>query len=165
MKQRKTKAPEKPDQLALYERGIRAFREGDFHRAKALFEQASEGPNRGIAHRARLHVLMCDRRLEAASPVPQTAEEHYTYAVALMNARDLNAARPQLEKALQLDPKADHVYHTLAVCLTLSGDWQGAYQSLRRAIELRPQNRILARQDADLSAVTNRPPFDHLLRS
>jgi len=149
--------------LSLFEEGARAFRSGNFAAARNLFEKASHGPNREVGHRAQLHVAMCERRLSSAVPAPKTAEEHYTYAIALINIRSLDAARQHLEAALSMDPKSDHFYYALALCLGLSGDSQGAYQNLKRAIEMRPENRIAARQDADFAPLINQPPFDRLL--
>ncbi len=163
MQAKRVKAPVKADQLSVFEQGIRAFRAGEFSRAKQLFEKAAEGPSRDIAHRARSHVLMCVRRLPDAVPALTTAEEHYTYAVALINSRNLATARQHLEAALEMDPKADHIQYTMALCLGLSGDLEGSYTYLKRAIELRPQNRIAARQDADFAGFGKRPPLDRLL--
>jgi Flp pilus assembly protein TadD len=106
---------------------------------------------------------MCERRLSSPAPAPKTAEEHYTYAIALINSRDLDTARQHLETALGMAPESDHFYYALALCLGLSGDSQGAYRNLKRAIELRPQNRIAARQDSDFAPLINQPPIDRLL--
>ena len=111
----------------------------------------------------RLHAAMCDRRLEQAPVSLQSAEDHYNYGVAMINTRKLGEARLHLEKALALEPKADHICYALSLSLALAGDLGGAYENLRRAIELEPRNRIIARQDADFAPVANQPPFDALL--
>ncbi|MCC6862058.1 MAG: tetratricopeptide repeat protein [Bryobacterales bacterium] len=160
---RTTRTPQKPQQFSLFEEAARAFRNGNFAAARSLFQKAAQGPDREITNRAQLHVAMCERRLSSAAPAPKTAEEHYTYAVALMNSHDLAGARKHLETAIRMDPKPDHFYYALALCLGLSGDSQGAYQNLKRAIELRPQNRIAARQDADFAPLIKQPPLDRLL--
>ena len=51
----------------------------------------------------------------------------------------------------------------MAVCQALSGDVQDAYDSLKRAIDLQPRNRMVARQDSDLDAISNQPRFGRLL--
>ncbi len=152
-----------PDQLQLYESGIRLFNASRYREARELFAKAARGYDRGIAHRAELHVRMCDRRLEEPVALPQTAEEHYTYGVALINARELAAAREHLQAALAMASEADHVYYALALCYGLAGDLQAAYENLKRAIELQPRNRIQARQDADFAPFSGLPPLDRLL--
>lgn len=152
-----------PGQLQSYERGMRLFHAGQFREARDQFLQSLVGPERDIAHRAELHVRMCDRRLEKQRPVLSTAEDHYNYGVALLNARDLGGARRHLEAALGMDGKADHVHYALALCRAIAGDLQGAYEDLKRAIELQPRNRIIARQDDDFARFANQPPLDRLL--
>jgi len=152
-----------PDQLQIYEAGIRLFHSGSFREARELFRKVLSGPDRGVAHRADLHARMCERRLEQPLVLPQTAEEHYNYGVALINARELAAAREHLQAALAMDATADHVYYALALCYGLAGDLPGAYENLKRAIELQPRNRIAARQDADFAIFANQPPLDRLL--
>jgi tetratricopeptide (TPR) repeat protein len=152
-----------PAQLASFEAGIKLFHGGKFREARERFEDASHGSDRGIAHQAELHMKMCDRRLQEQAVVLNTAEDHYNYAITLINARDLNPARRHLEKALEQQPDADHVYYALSLCHGLSGDLQRAFEYLKRAIEIQPRNRIAARQDADFSGIANQPPLDRLL--
>lgn len=152
-----------PDQLSFYEAGMRHFHTGKYREARDLLLQSLVGPERDIAHRAELHIRMCDRRLEAPKPVLHSAEEHYNYGVALLNSRDLTSARHHLQIALALDPGADHVHYALAICYALTGDLQGSYENLKRAIEIQPRNRIAARQDADFAPFTHQHPFDRLL--
>jgi Flp pilus assembly protein TadD len=110
-----------------------------------------------------VQIRICEQRLTAPAPEPQSAEEHYNYAIALMNLRDLEPARRYLTAALQMDSRADHVHYAMGICLALSGDASGAYDSLRRAIELQPRNRMVARQDSDLDGIANQPRFSRLL--
>jgi tetratricopeptide (TPR) repeat protein len=152
-----------PDQLRLYEAGIRLFHSGNYREAREQFGKATRGSDRGIAHRAELHARMCDRRLEQPAALPKTAEEHYNYGVALINARELAAAREHLQAALAMESAADHIFYALALCYGLSGDLQACYENLKRAIELQPRNRIAARQDADFAPFANQPPLDKLL--
>lgn len=156
-------AAKSPDQLHLFESGIRLFREGNFQEARELFRKAAAGPDRGIAHRAELHARMCDRRCEKPVQVPNTVEDHYNYAVAMINVRNLEQARNHLRAALQIDLGADHVYYALALCEALSGNLSLAYDSLKTAIDLQPRNRVAARQDVDFAPFVHQTPIDRLL--
>jgi tetratricopeptide (TPR) repeat protein len=152
-----------PDQLEVFDSAIKQFHARKFREAKEAFLAAMNGSDRGIAHKAELHVRMCDRRLEEQALVLRTADEHYDYAITLINERKLPTARQHLLKGLEQQPEADHIYYALALCDGLSGDIQGACENLRRAIEIQPRNRIAARQDADFAAIANQPPLDRLL--
>src|ERR1043165_6285680 len=76
-------------QLRRYEEAYRLFRSQSFAQAKAAFEKAIDGPQRELTHNARLHVSMCERRMQSAHVEFATAEEHYNYAIARLNTRDL----------------------------------------------------------------------------
>ena len=159
-----TVAQPAPDQLEMYESAIRLFHAGKFQEARELFRLAAAGRDPGVRHRAELHIAMCDRRLARAPEQPQTAEEHYNFGVAAINARDLPGARQHLETAARMSTGADHVHFALALCLGLSGDLEGAYEHLKRAIEIDPRNRIAARQDTDFAPLLRQPPLDSLVR-
>ena len=150
-------------QFMAFERAIGFLHKRNFREAKELFEKAREGPSRQIASNAALQIRICEQRLTAPAPEPKSADEHYNYAIALMNLRDLEQARQYLTTALQMDSRADHVHYALGICLALSGNASGAYDSLRRAIELQPRNRMVARQDSDLDGIANQPRFSRLL--
>lgn len=150
-------------QLSSFEAGMRFFHARKFKEAREQFVDAATGPERDVAQRARLHTSMCDHRLQQATVSLGSAEEYYNYGIALINARNVVEARIHLEKALQIEPGADHIHYALALAQALSGDVTNAYDNLRRAIELEPRNRILARQDADFGPLAHQPPFDALL--
>lgn len=150
-------------QYNAFERAIQLLHKRNYREAKEMFEKARLGPSQEIASNALLHVQMCVRRLAAPEPEPKSAEDHYNYAIALINLRNLEQARRHLEISLKMEPRADHVHYALGVCLALSGDAAGAYDSLKRAIDLQPRNRMVARQDSDLDAVANQPRFSRLL--
>ena len=152
-----------PDQLEIFESAIKLFHARKFREARERFLASKGGPDRGISHKSELHVRMCDRRLEEQALVLRTADEHYDYAITLINERKLPIARQHLMKGLEQQPEADHIYYALALCDGLSGDLQGACDNLKRAIEIQPRNRIAARQDADFAGIANQPPLDRLL--
>ncbi len=151
------------NQLSNFEAAMKLFHARNFKEARHLFANAAEGPERDVAQRARLHIAMCDRRLEKATVSPGTAEECYNYGVAMINARNLAEARVHLQRGLEIAPHADHIHYALALAQALAGDSAAAYDSLKRAIELEPRNRLIARQDADFAPIANQPPLDALL--
>ena len=150
-------------QLEAFARAIQLLHQRNFREAKDWFEKARQGPSLEVGANAATHVRMCERRLAAPPPEPKSAEEHYNYAVALINLRNLGQARRHLETALEMEPRADHVHYAMAVFRALSGDTSGAYDSLKRAIELQPRNRMVARQDSDFDAIGKNPRFSSLL--
>jgi tetratricopeptide (TPR) repeat protein len=150
-------------QLRRYEEAYRLFRSQNFAQAKAAFERAVDGPQRELTHNARLHVSMCERRMQSTPVEFSTAEENYNYGIARLNTRDLTVARRYFEAALSLAPNGDHIYYGLALCCGLGGDLQGCYENLKRAIDLQPKNRLIARQDQDFNTIVQHPVFHQLL--
>ena len=150
-------------QLVSFEAAMKLFHVRKLKDAREKFVEAEAGPERDVAQRARLHIAMCDRRLQRTPVHLGSAEDYYNYGVALINTRDVAEARTHLEKALQIAPASDHIHYALALAQALSGDVVNAYENLRRAIELEPHNRIMARQDADFVPLAHQPPFETLL--
>jgi tetratricopeptide (TPR) repeat protein len=151
------------NQFSNFEAAMKLFHARKLREARDLFARAAEGPERDVAQRARLHLAMCDRRLEKPPVSLSSAEDHYNYGVALINARNVAEARATLEKGVEIGPNVDHIHYALALARALSGDLAGAFESLRRAIELEPRNRAIARQDVDFASIAGQPPFDVLL--
>lgn len=151
------------NQLSIFESAMKLFHARNLQDARELFHLAGQGPQPDVANRARLHVSMCDRRLQQATVNLGSAEEYYNYGIAVLNTRNATEARGHLEKALQMSPGADHILYALALAQAMGGDFPAAYENLRRAIELEPRNRILARQEADFAHLASQPPFDSLL--
>jgi tetratricopeptide (TPR) repeat protein len=159
----KAQAVSAEKQLQNFEAASKLFHARKLPEARELFMEAAAGPERDVAHRAKLHASMCDRRLQQPSVNLRTAEDFYNYGVALLNTRKVEESRANLEKALQLAPDTDHIHYALALVQALAGDVAGAHEHLRRAIELEPRNRIMARQDGDFAALSGHPQFQALL--
>lgn len=150
-------------QAEVFESAVALFHSGQFQAAQELFLKAAKGSSREMAHTALLHSRMCARRLDPAEVAPKTPEEHYNYAVALINERRLEAAERHLRQALAQVPDGDHLYYVMALCRGLGGDLAGAYANMKRAIELQPYNRIAARNDPDFAEIGQQPPLAGLL--
>jgi len=150
-------------QRGSFEAAMKLFHTRDMKQARELFEQAALGPERDVAQRSRLHIAMCDRRLERDGVSLRSAEDYYTYGIALLNSRKIPEARTHLEQALRLAPEADHIHYAMAAAQVLHGDLTGAHEHLKRAIEIEPRNRLHARQDTDFAHLSHQPPFEALL--
>ncbi len=150
-------------QQQIYEEAIRLFQANRFDRAEPLFRKAAQGSNRTLAHHAQAHAQMCQKRLHPLQVKLRSADDHYSYAVAMMNARRLEEAAEHLAMALRSAPRADHVHYALAAVQALRGRRHEAYESLKTAVELEPKNRLLARGDPDFAAVLDYPPLAGLL--
>src|SRR5215472_7394868 len=109
-------------QLSSFEAAMKLFHARKLKEARDLFETAASGPERDVAQRARLHIAMCDRRLQQATVNLGSAEDHYNYGVALINSRNIGEARAHLERALEMAPGSDHIHYALALAQALSGD-------------------------------------------
>jgi len=157
--------PDASEQSRLFEEGVRLFLGQQFLEARARFEAAARGPVTEVAHAARQRVRMCEQRLLQQEPSLHTAEDRYNYAVVLLNQRRWEEAEAHLTKALEENPKGDHLYYALALCRCWRGDMVGAFQCMRRAIEIQPNNRIAARNDPDFAPFVNQPPLADLLRA
>ncbi len=112
-------------QLQAFDRAVQLFRKQQFREAKPVFEEAASGPQKEIAHNAKMHVRMCESRLEKPVVALHTLDDHYNYAIERLNARDMEKARQHLDCAMQLVRKnkensPDHVYYALALCASIS---------------------------------------------
>ncbi len=158
-----TAPPDQRQQAELFDRAIKLFHAADYAAARGLFGRAALGPVPAMAHSAQLHAAMCARRVAAHEPSPQTPEEHYDYAIALINARRFADAERHLAEAIAKRPDADYVHYALALCCGLAGDLRSAYRHLRRAIEIQPRNRTTARNDPDFAVIGRLSPLLELL--
>ncbi|RPI18087.1 MAG: hypothetical protein EHM65_02485 [Acidobacteriales bacterium] len=151
------------EQAKIFDKAAALFHRGDFASAGKLFEKAADGPVGEMACSARLHARMCERRTSRAEPALASAEDHYNYAVALLNRRELQGAEKHLHEGLKLAPNADHIHYALALASGLRGEARQAFDSLKRAIELNPRNRAQARNDPDFVEFAHQPLMASLL--
>lgn len=146
-----------------YEAGLKAMQEHKFEKAKALLEKiVSSGP-RELADRARMYLSSCNQHLQDASANFRTHEEHFDYAVSLMNSGQYEQARGHMEKIMKQNPQADFAYYGMAVVECLAGQVESSLKNLSQAIRLNPQNRFQARNDSDFQNMADDPRFTELL--
>jgi tetratricopeptide (TPR) repeat protein len=146
-----------------YQEGLRALQERKFERAKGLFQKVVSSGSKELGDRAAVHLNTCNQHLEQASTSFKTPEEHYDYAVSLMNLGDYVSAREHLEKILKQAPKADYACYGMAVLDCLTGHYENSLKYLSDAIRLNPANRYQARNDTDFRNMADDPRFTELL--
>src|ERR1039458_7940635 len=100
-------APDGAKQLGSFEAAMKLFHARQFKEARDLFRQAAAGPERDVANRARMHIAICDRRLQQTTLNLRSAEDYYNYGIALINSRKVAEACTHLEKALEIAPASD----------------------------------------------------------
>jgi len=94
-----TEDPRFTQAVQNYEAGLKAMQERKFERAKALLEKVMTAGSRELADRAAMHLNTCQQQLARTSNGGfKSPEEHYDYAISLMNAADYEGARAHLEK-------------------------------------------------------------------
>jgi tetratricopeptide (TPR) repeat protein len=149
--------------LQSYEAGLRAMQEHKFDKAKPHFQKVIGGPKE-LADRAIVHLNTCNQHLERSAATQfKSAEEHFDYAVSLMNVGDYVTAREHLDKLHKQNPKTDYVVYGLSALDCLTGHVEDALKRLDEALRLNPQLRFQARNDSDFQNLAEDPRFTELL--
>jgi len=146
-----------------YEAAVKAMQEHKFEKAKTLLEKILAAGNRELMDRARVHLNLCNQQLAGAATTFKTHEEHFDYAVSLLNGGQFDQARTHMEKILKSNPKADFAYYGMAVVDCLTGQVESSLKNLGESIRLNPQNRFQARNDSDFQNMADDPRFTELL--
>jgi tetratricopeptide (TPR) repeat protein len=162
-KKQATEDPRHTQAVQNYESGLRALQEHKFEKAKGHLQKVLSGPNKSLVDRAQVHIITCDKHLETTAIQFKTTEEHYDYAVSLINAGDYVAAREHLDKLLKQSPKAEYVLYGLAALHCLTGHVEESLKILDEAIQVKPSLRFQARNDTDFQNLAEDPRFTELL--
>jgi len=156
--------PRMTQALQNYEAGLRALQEHKFEKAKPLFEKVLAGANKELTDRAAVHLSTCNQQLErSTSNQFKTIEEHFDYAVSLMNVGDYVTAREHIEKLVKQAPKTDLVIYGLAALDCLTGHVEDSLKHLDEALRLNTSLRYQARNDSDFHNLAEDPRFTELL--
>ena len=161
------KKPPSPGTLAAvraFEQALRLFNRQDFSTAKSAFlsllgkfaEQAE------IVARVRTYLAICEQRLARSPSVPRNADALYNQGVFQLNKDNTAEAIELFEKALKVEPRADHIYYSLAAAYARLNDVTKAMEALRRAIGIRPVHRSHARRDLDFVGLRSNEDFQQL---
>jgi tetratricopeptide (TPR) repeat protein len=149
--------------LQGYEQALKLLQTQKYEKAKLLFEKVIESGISELADRAKVHISICNQQLDQIQNTFNTPEEHYDFAVSLMNLGDFVTAREHLENLSAQRPGLDFVWYGLAVLECLTGRTSESLQHLAEAIRLNPGNRFQARNDSDFRNMADDPRFTELL--
>ena len=150
-------------QAQHFDKALKFFNSKNYKKALGLLKQVAGGPHPSLRHRARVYIEICRQRIRPHKVRLKTADEYYNYGIQLVNERRLEEAESNLRRALKLKPTGAHIHFAAAVLGALAGDVEKACKSLKKAIDLDPRNRVLALNDADLSAILSEPSIAELL--
>jgi outer membrane protein assembly factor BamD (BamD/ComL family) len=146
-----------------YEAGLRAMQEHKYEKAKTFLQKVVSGPSKELADRASVHVSICNQHMDRVTNQFKSPEEHYDYAISLMNVGDYVTAREHLDKLSRQVPKADYVAYGLAALDCLTGHVEDSLRHLAEAIHHNAQLRFQARNDSDFQNLAEDPRFTELL--
>jgi tetratricopeptide (TPR) repeat protein len=149
--------------LQCYEQALRLMQAQKYDKAKAQFEMVIESGISELTDRAKVHMSICSQQMEQSQSNFVTPEEHYDFAVSLMNLGDFVTAREHLEKLSTERADLDFVWYGLAVLECLTGRTAESLQHLAEAIRLNPGTRFQARNDSDFRNMADDPRFTELL--
>lgn len=146
-----------------YQVGLKAMQERKFDKAKVAFQKVVASGIRELAERANVFLNTCNQHLGKTSTSFKTAEEHYDYAISLMNVGDYVGAREHLDKIIKQSGAADYGWYGLSVLNCLTGHYEDALKHLAEAIRLNPRYRFQARNDSDFKNMSDDPRFTELI--
>jgi tetratricopeptide (TPR) repeat protein len=149
--------------LQSYEQGLKLLQAQKFEKAKVLFEKVIEAGVSELRDRAKVNINICNQQLDQIQNTFSTPEEHYDFAVSLMNLGDFVTAREHLENLSSQRPALDFIWYGRAVLECLTGRTSESLQHLAEAIRLNPGNRFQARNDSDFRNMADDPRFTELL--
>src|ERR1700675_805591 len=76
-----------------YEAGLRAMQEHKFEKAKGYLQRVFSAGSKELADRASVHLNACNQQTDRVVAQFKNSEEHYDYAISLMNIGDYVSAR------------------------------------------------------------------------
>jgi tetratricopeptide (TPR) repeat protein len=149
--------------VAQYEAALRLMQDGKYDKAHAAFDKMLAAGAGELSDRARMYATACSQQLVKGKNTFSSSEEHYDYAVSLLNDGHYEDAREQFQLILKSNEKADYAFYGLAVLSSMTGDSHRCLEHLTEAIRQNPRNRIQARADSDFQDMADDPRFTELL--
>ena len=149
--------------LSNYEAALRLMQEGKYDKAHAAFDKMLAAGPGDLADRIRMYINACVQQVSKGKTSFTSHEEHYDYAISLLNDGHYEDAREQFTTILKQNDKADYAFYGLAVLASMTGDPHTCLEHLTEAIRQNPRNRIQARADSDFQDMADDPRFTELL--
>jgi len=149
--------------IALYEVAVRLMQEGKYEKAHAAFEKMLASSPPDLADRIRMYINACLLQVSKGKATFASHEEHYDYAISLLNNGHYEDAREQFKAILKENDRADYAFYGLAVLASMTSDPHTCLEHLTEAIRQNPRNRIQARADSDFQNWADDPRFTELL--
>lgn len=148
-----------------YESGLKAMQAHKFDKAVSYLEKVVAGPSPELADRAAVHLNTCKQQMSRGDTGSKfkSPEEHYDYAISLVNMGDYITAREHFDKLLKTHPTKDFIWYGSAVLECLTGHFPESLRALAESIRLNPANRFQARNDSDFNNLAEDPRFTELL--
>jgi predicted Zn-dependent protease len=161
------KKPPSPGTLAAvraFEQALRVFNRQDFVAAKSAFHSLLDkfADQADIVARVRTYLAICDQRLARTPSTPRNSDALYDRGVFEFNRGNTAEAIDSFEKALKVEPRADHVFYSLAAAYARLNNVTKALEALRHAIGIRPAHRSHARRDLDFAGLRSDESFQQL---
>ena len=147
--------------VAIYERGLDALQRHDYTGAAHVFESVLQKypEEKELHERVRLYLNICQRHATREEPAPRTIDERLFASTLAINGGKYDEALSHLRLVRDEDPDNDHALYMLAVAHAQRGEHAEAIAHLERAIAMNPENRGLARNDADLEPLRGDESF------
>jgi tetratricopeptide (TPR) repeat protein len=149
--------------MSSYMTAVQLLQQGRFEKALSALEKLLPTAPPELVERCRMYIATCQHQLERPALAFATPEEHYDYAISLLNTGYFEDSREHFNAILASHPMADYVYYGMALLDAITGQPQECLQNLARAIELNPRNRLQARVDNDFQNIVDDPRFTELL--
>ena len=155
--------PAQQKTMQEYESALKAMQEGKYDKAHAAFDKMLASGAGELSDRVRMYANACLLQSAKGKNTFASHEEHYDYAVSLLNDGHYEDAREQFKLILKENDKADYALYGLAVLSSMTGDSHHCLEHLTEAIRQNPRNRIQARSDSDFQDMADDPRFTELL--
>ncbi|MGB7265139.1 MAG: hypothetical protein WBC92_06475 [Terracidiphilus sp.] len=146
-----------------FQTAVQLLQQGKYEKALGILEKLLPDAPAEIQDRCRVYIVTCRRQMEKSSLSFLTPEEHYDYAISLLNTGYYEEARDQFGQILTAHPQADYAFYGLAVLEAITGHAQDCLANLGRAIQMNSKNRLQARADNDFQNMVDDPRFTELL--
>jgi tetratricopeptide (TPR) repeat protein len=147
--------------VAIYERGLEAMQRHDYHSALDLLNSVLRlyPDEKELHERVKLYLNVCERQAAPRETLPRSVDERLYAATLALNGGRYDEALVHLRLVRDEDPDNDHALYMLAVAHAQRDEPAEAVAHLERAIALNPENRALARRDADLEPLRDDEAF------